>query len=182
MSEASKPPAQERQLVKCVYIYILGSIWGYTRIMKRKMETTIVHWGYIGIVEIKWKLLFRVQKAGSKPSTLRLKQGPSREFMLVVDGMRFLRPAARRALTCCKQSLLTSVGTVVNRYGYASLWRLDSHHSGLRHHHKRVRSLGRAASTTVLRLQRRVLRDNIRSHFIEQYRGYAQNASTSACW
>ena len=28
--------------------------WGYIRIMETKMETTIVCWGYIGIMEREW--------------------------------------------------------------------------------------------------------------------------------
>ena len=31
--------------------------WGYIGIMEKKMETTVVYWGYIGIMEKKWKLL-----------------------------------------------------------------------------------------------------------------------------
>ena len=31
--------------------------WGFIGIMENEMETTIVYWGYIGIMENKWKLL-----------------------------------------------------------------------------------------------------------------------------
>ena len=31
--------------------------WGYIRIMENRMEATIVYWGYIRIMEIEWKLL-----------------------------------------------------------------------------------------------------------------------------
>ena len=34
--------------------------WGYVGIMDNKMETTVVYWGYIGIMRRQWKLLFRV--------------------------------------------------------------------------------------------------------------------------
>ena len=31
-----------------------------SRIMERNMETTIVYWGYIGIMNIRWKLLYHI--------------------------------------------------------------------------------------------------------------------------
>ena len=31
--------------------------WGYIGIMENEMETTIICWGYIGIMERQWKLL-----------------------------------------------------------------------------------------------------------------------------
>ena len=35
--------------------------WGYVGIMEKKMETTIVYWGYVVIMERKWKLLESLQ-------------------------------------------------------------------------------------------------------------------------
>ena len=32
------------------YYSILGSYIGYIRIMEKKMEATIVYWGYIGVI------------------------------------------------------------------------------------------------------------------------------------
>ena len=32
--------------------------WGYIEVMEQKMETTIVYWGYIGVMEKKLKLLW----------------------------------------------------------------------------------------------------------------------------
>ena len=32
------------------YCSILGLCWGYIGIMEKKMETTVVYWGYIGVI------------------------------------------------------------------------------------------------------------------------------------
>ena len=36
--------------------------------MEKRMQTTVVHWGCIGIMEKKWRLLFRVHGEGLRVS------------------------------------------------------------------------------------------------------------------
>ena len=47
--------------------------WGYTGIMEKKMETTIVHWGYVGIKDNKLETIISglgFQAWGSVPQVL----------------------------------------------------------------------------------------------------------------
>ena len=47
--------------------------WGYIGIMEKKMESTIVHWGYMGIMEKKMETTIT---CNPKPQTLTLKIKP----------------------------------------------------------------------------------------------------------